>query len=155
MHASASSQSRLTVGSGSLTTMTAMKHALVAATALALLVLGGCGGHHHEPSGSVSIWWADGGGSDTGEVCICEDTLLRMGIETKGDAIVTGGYWTVRSQPAFSTVVIDDPLNPTTTASFDTPGTYVLDYVVQFAVGWDDYETAGRLYIEAMPFGAG
>ncbi len=125
----------------------------IATCALFALSLVGCGSATY--SGSVNVSWRDGGGSDTGEACVCAPSLLAMQVEEVGDARVTGGWWTVVQTPPGAVVGLSDANASEIVATFDVAGWYTLDYTVEYGLGFSRYTTSSRLYLHAMPAGAG
>lgn len=118
-----------------------------------LLGLVGCGGP--TSSGSVDVWWRDGGGSDTGEACTCAPVLLAMSIAELGDARVTAGWWSIVQMPQNGSVSLSDTWAAETIAEFSTPGWYTLEYTVEYRVGWTTYATASQVHLYLVPSGVG
>lgn len=118
-----------------------------------LFGLVGCGGSSY--SGSVDVWWRDGGGSDTGEACACEPVLLAMSIAENGDAVVTAGWWSIVQMPQDGSVSLSDTWAAETVAEFTAPGWYTLEYTVEYRVGWTTYATASQVHLYIMPSGVG
>jgi len=129
-----------------------MMGSMIRTAALAVFLLGlvGCGGPI-TASGSVDVWWRDGGGSDIGEACVCEPILLAMDIAEYGDARVTAGWWSIVQAPHGASVSLSDTWAQETIATFTTSGWYTLDYTVEYRVGWTTYATSSRLHLYLMP----
>jgi hypothetical protein len=126
----------------------------LALAGLALTALTGCGGQP-TASGTVDVWWADGAGSDTGIAYPYDPVLLRMAVAEYGDALPTGGWWTISQQPFGSDARLSDPWSQDTVGTFDTPGWYVLDYTVEYMVGHHTDYAFGRINLQILPTGAG
>lgn len=123
-----------------------------------VLALGLAGCHPEEESyGYVRVDFGTGYAySSSGWYYSCSYTTLvvNAAVVPYGDAVVVDQYWTVVAYPYYAPV-LGDPYGRTTSMTFATSGSYVLDYRVRYAVDGIIYQRVERLELYISPTGVG
>jgi len=80
--------------------------------------------------------------------------VVNAAVVPYGDAVIVDEYWTVIEYPVYAPT-LSNPYSRSTTMTFVTTGTYVLDYHVDYRVDGTRYRTVHRLEVDVLPTGFG
>ena len=126
---------------------------LVAAL-LALALMGCHPADEHESYGYVEVDFGTGYAyySSSGWYYSASSTNLVVDAEviSYGDAVIVEEFWTVIEYPVYAPS-LSHPYSRSTTMTFPTTGTYVLDYHVDYEVDGVIHHSTHRLEVDVLP----